>query len=684
MSDTTRKPNALIMETSPYLLQHAHNPVDWMPWGQAAFDKARAEDKPILLSVGYSACHWCHVMERESFENQAIAALMNENFVSVKVDREERPDVDSVYMNAVQIMTGSGGWPMTVFLTPDGKPFYGGTYFPPEDRYGRPGFPRVLESLNDAWRTRRNEVLESADDLTGHLGTDRLQPAPEVSPEAASKALQTLEGSFDRDWGGFGGAPKFPNPGTLEFLLQHHQRTGSTAALEMLERTLFGMATGGIYDQIGGGFARYSTDERWLAPHFEKMLYDNAQLARAYLHAFLVTRKPFYARIARETLDYVLREMTSPEGGFYSAQDADSEGVEGKFYVWDRQEIQSILGDDAALVIQAFGVTEAGNWEGRTILRLVQDAKQLGETFGIETNRVNQRLANAREKLYAVRSQRVWPGRDDKVLTSWNGLMLAAFAEGARVLHEPRYRDAAESNLAFVRRELFRRDADGQARLRHTYKDHRARIEGMLEDYALYALGALELYRTGFERGTLEFALELTRTAIRRFCDPGTGFFDTPDDGEALIVRPKSYFDSAMPSGNGAMAMLLSALGRLTGDHEWEALALEPIRAMQEVMHRQPTGFGSLLQALEAHASPRREVAVVGDPSSEETRALLEVLHARFMPHVSLTAARPGDAYLPVLEGRDQVVGQPAAYVCENLACKLPVTTPEALEIALG
>ncbi len=679
MSDTTRSPNALIHETSPYLLQHAHNPVDWMPWGADAFAKARAEDKPILLSVGYSACHWCHVMERESFENEAIANLMNTYFISVKVDREERPDVDAIYMNAVQIMTGSGGWPMTVFMTPDGKPFYGGTYFPPDDRYGRPGFVRVLESLHDAWAKRRDEVISSADDLTNHLGADRLQPATEIDANLTANALQTLQTNFDRTWGGFGGAPKFPNPGTLEFLLQHHQRTGSAPALEMLERTLTGMGAGGIYDQIGGGFARYSTDERWLAPHFEKMLYDNAQLARVYLHAYQVTRKAFYARIARETLDYVLLEMTSPEGGFYSAQDADSEGVEGQFYVWDLAEIQSILGEDAALFAQAFGVKAGGNWEGHTILTLAQDANQLAQSWNLEPSEVIQKLDTARQRLYETRSKRVWPARDDKVLVSWNGLMLAAFAEGARLLNEPRYLEAATANLAFVQRELYR---DG--RLQHTYKDRQAKIDGMLDDYALYALGALELYRTTFEKAALEFSTQLTRTALEHFRDPNGGFYDTPDDGETLIVRPKSFFDSAMPSGNGAMALLLTALGRLTGEHTWEEAALEPIKAMSEVMHRQPTGFGSLLQTLEAHHSPRREVAVIGDPGRPETRALLNTLHSRYQPHVSLAAAKSGDAYLPVLEDRGEVNGQPAAYVCENLACKLPVTTPDALETALG
>ena len=677
---TERQPNQLIHETSPYLLQHAYNPVNWMPWGAEALEKARREDKPILLSVGYSACHWCHVMERESFENEQIAALMNQHFVPIKVDREERPDVDAVYMNAVQIMTGSGGWPMTVFLTPDGKPFYGGTYYPPEDRYGRPGFPRILHAIFDAWTNRRQELLESADDLTGHLGRmERFAVTTDLEPELAERAVKTLEVNFDPTWGGFGSAPKFPNPGGLEFLLQHHQRTRHAAALEMIERTLTAMAVGGMYDQLGGGFARYSTDERWLVPHFEKMLYDNAQLARTYLHAFQVTQKPFYARIAHETLDYVLREMTSPEGGFYSAQDADSEGVEGKFYVWSIQEIRDALGPDTELFCKAFGVTDTGNWEGHTILTLARDTQTLQQDTNLEPDEIQRRLLQARETLYRVRAKRVWPGRDDKVLVSWNGLMLAAFAEGARVLEEPRYLQVARANVNFVRREMHR---DG--RLLHTYKDGKAHIHGMLEDYALYALGLLELYRTGFERKDLALALELTQTALTHFRDPGKGFYDTPDDGETLIVRPKSFFDSAMPSGNGAMAMLLTSLGRLTGKHEWEDIALEIVRSMQDIMHRQPTGFGSLLQAVEAHHSPHREIAVIGNLTSSATHALIEVLHQRYLPHVALAAAQPGNAYLPVLENREMVNHQPAAYVCENLACRLPVTTAQELERALG
>jgi uncharacterized protein len=702
MSDHKHPANALALETSPYLLQHAHNPVQWLPWGPAAFEKARLEDKPILLSVGYSACHWCHVMERESFENPVIAQVMNEFFVPVKVDREERPDVDSVYMNAVQVMTGSGGWPMTVFLTPDGKPFYGGTYFPPEDRYGRPGFRRIMESLNDAWTNRRDDVLESAGDLTKHLGgMETLRASSEPADVAVlESAFAVMTRNFDATWGGFEQAPKFPNPGGLEWLLNYHQRTGDETALAMLEKTLTGMAVGGMYDQLGGGFARYSTDERWLAPHFEKMLYDNAQLVKVYLHTYQVTGKPFYARIVRETLEYVLREMTSPEGAFYSAQDADSEGVEGKFYVWTLPEIQKVLGDetsndwmdeekvsardgtsplpssDANLFSSAFGVTAGGNWEGHNILVLAKDANQLSQEFKLPPDEIALRLRDARAKLFAVRSERIWPGLDDKTLTSWNGLMLGAFAEAARVLNEPRYLEAAEKNVKLVREKLF---ADG--RLLHTYKAATtAKINGLLEDYALYALGLCELYRTIFDREVLEFALELTQIALGFFHEPGKGFFDTPHDGEKLIVRPKSFFDSAMPSGNGAMALLLTQLGRLTGKPEYEEIALEAVHGMADFMRQQPTGFGSLLQALEASIAPHREIAVIGDLEQENTWTLLEQIHKRFLPFVSLAAAQPGESYLPVLEHRDLVNGSSAAYVCENLACQLPVTTAQELE----
>jgi uncharacterized protein len=668
--------NALIHETSPYLLQHAYNPVHWLPWGEAAFESARTRDVPILLSVGYSACHWCHVMERESFENPSIAALMNQHFVCIKVDREERPDVDSVYMNAVQVMTGQGGWPMTVFMTPDGKPFYGGTYFPPEDRYGRPGFPRVLQSLSDTWQNRRDDITANANDLTNHMqNLERIKPATDVDTAVLEKAFETMRGNFDPKYGGFGSAPKFPNPGTLEFLAQYHHRTKDVNALEMLTTTLNGMAKGGIYDQIGGGFARYSTDERWLVPHFEKMLYDNAQLIVTYLHAYQITQDFEYYITALQSLTYVRREMTDSSGGFYSAQDADSEGVEGKFFVWDLAEIRNILGDDSRVFELAYGVTEHGNWEHNNVLTRVLSNEMLASQLELELDDVRASIEASTIKLFVIREKRIKPSLDDKILTSWNGLMLKAFALAARVIGGKRNLKMAEDNVSFVKNHLFK-----NGRLFHTHKNGISKIDGMLEDYAFYALGLLELYRTTFKREHLEFALELTNIALELFSDPNGGFFDTPKDGEKLIVRPKGYFDSAVPSGNGAMAMLLIELSRLTGKHEWEQLALEPIKHMLEVMHRQPMGFGTLLQALEHHASSMREVAIIGNLEQDDTKAMLKVLNSRFLPHIAVVAAPAGESYLPVLEQREMIENKATAYVCENLACQMPVNAPEDLE----
>lgn len=677
MSDhpAEQTPNALIRETSPYLLQHAYNPVQWQAWGEAAFSEARKRDVPILLSVGYSACHWCHVMERESFENVEIAALMNAHFVPVKVDREERPDVDSVYMNAVQMMTGQGGWPMTVVMTPDGQPFYGGTYFPPDDRYGRPGFKRLLTALHDAWQHRREELVGNAAELTGHLqNVDRIQAASDVDDAAPAQSMIALEGSFDKLWGGFGAAPKFPNPANLEFLLSHHHRTGNAMALEMLEQTLTRMAGGGIFDHIGGGFARYSTDQQWLVPHFEKMLYDNAQLISVYLRAFLVTRKELYFLTAKECLEYALREMQSPNGGFFSAQDADSEGVEGKFFVWTEAELDALLEENSALFKRAFGVTSDGNWEHSNVLWRVASDEDLARDFALPKAELHTRLENAKMLVYFAREGRVKPALDDKILASWNGLMLSALALAGRSMgsgRAPKYRAAAERLADFLQGQMSFTDLPGRTRLWHTHKNGVSKITGMLEDYALVALGFLELYRTTFSRQHLEFARSLLATICELFPDANGGFFDTPTDGEALIVRPKSYFDSAMPSGNGATAQLLIAIARLTGDGQLEDQAVTIIKQMLEVMTRQPTGFGSLNAALEHFLSVPREIAVIGG----DFTVMLEVLNQRFLPHTAIVAAVDDDAYLPVLEGRGAIEGQATAYVCENLACQLPVTT---------
>ena len=678
-------PNRLANETSPYLRQHADNPVDWYPWGDEAFAKARAEDKPVLLSVGYSTCPWCHVMAHESFEDPEIAGLMNQWFVSVKVDREERPDVDSVYMTAVQALTGQGGWPMTVFVTPEGKPFFAGTYFPPNDAHGRPGFRRVLAALHDAWVNRRDEVLSSAENVTDHLRRAAwLDTASDgtFAADAPARAVTTLLRSFDSLWGGFGGAPKFPPSSTFEFLLAYAARTGeSRAQIEhAAEITLRQMATGGIYDQLGGGFARYSVDERWVVPHFEKMLYDNAQLARLYLHGWQVLGRPLYERVARETLAYLEREMLSPEGGFYSAQDADSEGIEGKFFLWTVEEVRKVLGDGAGGFCRVFGVSEDGNFldphhpelTGRNVLTFRFDPEAVAAELGIGRDELDERIAGWRQRMFEAREGRVRPGLDDKVLTSWNGLALAAFAEAARVLGDDHYRTIAEQNAAFVRQHLWK---DGV--LRHSYKDGEARVEGMLEDYVCYGLGLVELFKATGDIGHLEWARELFEVILARFRDTERGgFFDTADGAEELIIRQRSFFDAATPSENGAAALLATWLARYYGRREWEDVAREVVRQVSEHVEKAPTGFGTILQAMDFLSSPPRELVVVGEPKA---RAPFERVAAkRFDPWLVL-APGTGKEPLPLFEGRagDRTA---RAYLCENMVCHVPAERPEQLE----
>ena len=671
--------NRLADETSPYLLQHADNPVDWFPWGEEAFNLAKAQDKPILLSVGYSACHWCHVMAHESFENPGIAALMNEHFVSVKVDREERPDVDAVYMNAVQALTGAGGWPMTVALTPTGKPFFGGTYYPPDDRLGHPGFRRVLTSLANAWTTRRGEVDEAAETLTGQLGAVQVPAGEgELDRDLPTAALATLSGTFDPDHGGFSSAPKFPPHSALEFLLARPE----PRALEIATVTLDKMAQGGIYDQLGGGFARYSVDARWLVPHFEKMLYDNAQLVSRYARAYARTQNPLYKRVVVETLTFLERELRSPEGGFYSALDADSEGEEGKFYVWQTAELDELLGDDAELVKARYGVTPAGNFEGHNILFVAHSVSELAATFSPPENDVVKRLERARQTLFEARKPRVRPSLDDKILCSWNGLMLGALADAGRVLGRGDYLETARETARFMRRVFYE---GGQ--LTHTYKAGQAKVEGMLEDYSYFALGLVALYQATLEGEWLLLALELTETVVERFHDPAGGFFSTVAGGD-LIVRPKDLFDAATPSGNGAAAQILVTLSRYTDNRAWEALAVDTLKPLQEAMRRYPTGFASLLVAFETLYAPPREVVIFGERSDARTQALLAVLDAAPLPDTALAliedAVDPLVAWLPFTQARGPVDGQPTAYVCEGGACRLPVTTPEALREQLG
>lgn len=679
--------NRLQHETSPYLLQHANNPVDWYPWGDEAFAAARAQDKPVLLSIGYSACHWCHVMERESFENPHIADLMNQHFINVKVDREERPDIDAVYMAAVQMMTGQGGWPLTVFLTPDGKPFYGGTYFPPEDRPGLPAFPRILLAVADTYRNRRDELEQSADQLRDHLEQHfRWElPATPVSPRLLDTAASGLARQFDQINGGFGTAPKFPPPMTLEFLLRYRLRSGSDTALHMVDLTLEQMARGGLHDQIGGGFHRYAVDANWLVPHFEKMLYDNALLARVYILAYQATGHDFYRAVAEDTFAYILREMTAPDGGFYSTQDADSEGEEGKFYVWTPDELEAVLGPETApIVARYFGVTPEGNFEGKSILHVPEPPDVVADAFDIGLDRLAEIIATARDQLYQARTQRVWPGRDDKILTDWNGLMLRAFAEGAIATGRRDLLDAAVRNATFLRTHLYRDE-----RLLHSYKDGEATVPGYLEDYTALIAGLIALYEATFDAGWIAWARALTDRMLADFWDDEHGgLFDTPADGEALVARPKDTFDSATPSGNSLGAECLLRLALLLGEDRYRQRAMAILERFSSLVETHPSGFGQLLCAIDFAVAETREIAIVGDPGSPATQALLNVVQRPYFPH-KVTALRHPDrddeaAIIPLLEERVMLDNQPTAYVCQNYACQQPVTDPEALAEQLG
>jgi uncharacterized protein YyaL (SSP411 family) len=658
--------NRLSRERSPYLLQHAHNPVDWYPWGDEAFARARADDRPVLLSVGYSACHWCHVMERESFENEDIARLMNDKFVNVKVDREERPDVDHIYMNAVQALTGHGGWPMTVFLTPDGVPFYGGTYFPPGDRHGMPGFPRVLLAIADAWQTRRGEVLQSGKALLEQLNqSERLRGSVELlTDDILFSAFQSLSGNFDDADGGLGGAPKFPQPMIWDFALRFWKRTGNARARQMVVTTLTKMARGGMYDQLGGGFHRYSVDAHWLVPHFEKMLYDNAQLASLYVNAWLAFGDEEYRRTAEETLDYVLREMTDPAGGFYSAQDADSEGHEGKFFVWTADEIRDVLGPAAAADAMAYwGADRGSNFEGKSILFVPGEPDP-------------RRIAAARSALFAARERRVHPGRDDKVLASWNGLMCRAFAEAGRALGRADYVAAAVKNADFV---LGAMRQDG--RLLRSWKAGEAALKGYLEDHAMVAGALLAVHEATFSRRYLDEARALCEQMLGLFWDDAReAFFDTGTDHEQLVVRPRNLFDNAVPCGTSVAIETLLRLAVLTGEDRYETPALTALRPMADLMARHGSGFGRFLCALDFRLGPVTEVALVGGEGLAELTA---TVFGRYLPNLVVTGLVDGDARnaagIPLLENRPALGGRATAYVCEHYACRQPTTDPGEL-----
>jgi hypothetical protein len=675
--------NLLANETSPYLLQHASNPVDWFPWGEEALERARAEDKPILLSIGYAACHWCHVMERESFEDPETAALMNERFVSIKVDREERPDLDAIYMDAAHALTGAGGWPLTVFLTPDGKPFYAGTYFPKEERHGLPAFGAVLTAIADVWEHRRSEAeLQSAKVTEAVERTGRLGPSSEpLTDQILQTAFDGLRRAFDPRWGGFGSAPKFPQPMTLEFCLRMHLR-GAPDALDLVTLTLDKMAAGGMYDQLGGGFHRYSTDERWLVPHFEKMLYDNALLVRLYVHAWQVTGHDRYRRVATETCEYLLRELQHAEGAFFSSQDADSEGVEGRFFVWSWDELVGVAGEAVATV---FGATPSGNREGTNVLWRPVALEAVAAELELDPDEFARDLEAARVELFEIREGRTHPATDDKILASWNGMAIAALAEAGRAFGEVAYVEAAVRAAEFVLTHL----RDDAGRLLRSWRNGRGGRPAFADDHASMADACLVLYETTFELRWFEHARALADELVRLFHDEERGgFFQTGSDAETLVVRPKDLSDNAVPSGNSLSADVLQRLAHLTGETAYEQAGVDALRLVRDAMAGAPSGFGHALGALDAYLSVVKEVAIVGEPAQEGTRRLAdEVTAKRFLPNHVLAVAAPEDASsgraVALLEDRTQRDGAPTAFVCERFECRLPVTDPADLATQL-
>lgn len=677
--------NRLANSTSPYLLQHAHNPVDWYPWGEEALAKAKAEDKPIFLSIGYAACHWCHVMAHESFEDAETAAIMNDHFVCIKVDREERPDLDSIYMQATQAMTGSGGWPMSVFLTPDLRPFYTGTYFPPVRRYNMPSFKEVLLSLARAWREDRGEIYRVGGQIAEHIKLRSNQVTGAFTQQSLEAATKSILDAYDWGFGGWGDAPKFPQPMTIEYLFR--RAAGDSPARENMLKAAFhalkSMARGGMYDVIGGGFARYSTDNSWRVPHFEKMLYDNAQLARAYLHAWQITREPFYKRVITETLDFVAREMTHSDGGFYSSLDADSEGEEGKFYVWTKEEVQKAIADDSdfEFFVAAYGITEAGNWEGRTILQRALDDTSLAARFHLDLERVTDKLSACHSKLLVARERRVRPGTDDKILTAWNGLMLQTFAEAVRFLDDKQKSDQYLS-LATRNADFLLTTLRPNGRLCRSWRDGKVTSEVFLEDYAALINGLLELYQTDFNNRWFAVARELTEEMIARFSDPGGGFFDTPNDAEALLVRPKDIQDNATPSGNALACEVLLKMSAFTDKGEYRDLAEKALSLVVEPALRYPLAFARWLSAADYALDNGKQIAVLYEAYEDDARELLNVIRSEFRPNIIVAASShppPKDAPA-LLADRPLNDGKPTVYVCENFVCKAPVSTTEELK----
>ena len=682
MNEATRRPNRLIHETSPYLLQHAYNPVDWHPWGEEALELARRGDKPILLSIGYSACHWCHVMERESFENEEIAEAMNRGFVNIKVDREERPDLDALYMMATQAIAGQGGWPMTVFLTPDQRPFYAGTYFPPEDRYGRPGFPRVLKAVTEYYETQRASLDQQTERIAQALQNAAALPASDEASnsQTLNRAFWQLMAEHDKYEGGFGRAPKFPQPSKIELCLRHYKRTGDENALGMASATLLKMARGGLYDQLGGGFHRYSTDDRWLVPHFEKMLYDNALLPPLYLSAWQLTGEAEFADAARGCLEYALREMQDERGGFYSAEDADSEGVEGKFYVWTRAEVLELLGEeDGGLFCAYYDISEGGNWEGSSILNRPRGLEEAASTLGASTERLREAAARGRERLFEARERRIRPSLDDKILTSWNGLMISALSQGAFVLGEARYLEAAERAARFVLENMTR-----EGLLLRSHRAGESKIDGFLEDYAYFTRGLIDLFHASQKMERLTEALEVARRMCALFWDEKDGaFFTTGSHQETLIARLKDSHDGATPSGNAVAAEALLRLSALTGDAELQEKGEAVLSAFAASMERAPSAHCEMLSALDMRLHPPKQIALVGRRGEPALEEALSRLGKAYLPGVVVAAFEEGEApplNLSFTAGKTRIDGKPAFYVCENYACKQPVTEPDELE----
>jgi uncharacterized protein len=683
-----KKPNRLISEKSPYLLQHAYNPVDWYPWGTEAFEAAEKEDKPVFLSVGYSTCHWCHVMEKESFEDVTVAALMNETFISVKVDREERPDIDNIYMKTCNLLTGSGGWPLTIVMTPEKRPFFAGTYLPKESRYGRVGMLDLTPRIRDMWINRRDDLVKLSHEITASLQQKETVAGNEIVESMLGAAYEELSRRFDRQYGGFGSAPKFPTPQNLLFLLRYWKRTRKPEALQMVEQTLRAMRLGGIYDHVGYGFHRYSTDEKWLLPHFEKMLYDQALLTVAYVEVYLATGKAEYRETASEVLDYVLRDMTGPEGGFYSAEDADSEGEEGKFYLWTPEEISQVLGpSDTDLFLRIFNVKAGGNFTdqvtnetpGTNILHLEKSPEEIAADLNMPGQKISEMMKAGLHKLFPVREKRIHPYKDDKILTDWNGLMITALSRAAQAFREPRYAGAAEKAMEFVLRHL--RSPEG--RLLHRYREGEAALPAHVDDYAFIISGLIDLYEAVFDTRYLETALDLNRYFLRHFWDEEQGgFYFTADDTEEILVRKKEIYDGAVPSGNSVAMMNLLRLGRMTGDSELEEKGLATARAFSGAVKEYPAGYSQLLLAADFAIGPSYEIVVAGDSGSADTKEMVDAVRSRFVPN-KIVLFRPVEQEFPAIDRISDFVksygrpdGKALAYVCRDRKCQLPADNP--------